>query len=64
MINPLDNFPEKKIEDSEKIINEYYDLVRSSHIEDNNKLIHFLDYDLESHPTDSKLDLKALLEID
>ena len=57
----------QQIEEIEKVVNDYYDLVKNSHIEDNQNLLQFNELDLEQHFNERgtlDLNLKAMLEID
>lgn len=67
MINPLENFNENTAIEFENVVNQYYDLVRKSNVENNTKLNTFLDYDLETYVSENGnltgLDLQELLGV-
>ncbi len=67
MVNPLDNLDEKSIGDFEKVVQEYYELVRNSNIRDADNLVQFQDFDLQNYLNEHgslDIDLKEKLKID
>lgn len=66
VINPLENFNSTTIAELEQIGHQYYDLVRTSHLDDTYKLLGFNEFDLENYYNENgnaNIDLKELLNI-
>jgi hypothetical protein len=67
VINPIDNYEESKILEMERVVSEYYDIVKDSGIKDQEKVSSFNDFDLESFLNETKslnINLKSHLGLD
>jgi hypothetical protein len=60
-VSPLENYDENKLRLLDSTVHKFYDIVKSSHIEESYKLNKFLDVDLEQETQNGEVDLMKLL---
>ena len=67
VINPLENLDEKSIYDMENLVQNYYELVKTSNIRESDKLLQFHEFDMQNYLNENgslDIDLKKKLKLD